>query len=468
MRERKARLKGAFDKAAATYDGAAHIQRAVAGRLAERIAALPLPRRPRILEIGCGTGFLTDALRSRLGPAEWTVSDLSPAMVQACRTRLGDPADVTFQTLDGERPALPGDQRFDLICSSLAVQWFEDLPAAVRDLVARLAPGGWLAVSTLAEGTLATWRQAHAALGLKASTPDFPSLEALAVLAPPGVQVQLESERLIQPQPDGRTFLKGLKAIGAATPDGGTKVLPSKDLRRVLARFEALGALGEYHVAYELFRRPSERPLGVFVTGTDTGIGKTVVSSCLARAWAADYWKPVQTGLAEDPGDTQTVAALANLLAERLHPPRFAFAAALSPHAAAAMEGKAVRLGDFTLPRSHRPIVVEGAGGALVPLNGEASMADLCTRLGLPAVVVVRDRLGAISHTLMTLEVLRARGAEILGVVMVGEPFADNAEAIAAHGRVRILARLPWAETVGPAEVAAWARGLPALDALVD
>ncbi len=119
-----------------------------------------------------------------------------------------------------------------------------------------------------------------------------------------------------------------------------------------------------------------------------------------------------------------------------------------------------MRLEDFTLPQSPRPVVVEGAGGALSPLNDEASMADLAVRLGLPAVVVVRDRLGAIGHALMTLEVLRARGVEVLGVVMTGEPFADNAEAIAARGRVRILGRLPWAEAVTPVEVAAWARAL--------
>ncbi len=306
MRERKARLKGAFDKAAQTYDAAAHIQRAVALRLAERIAALPLPERPRILEIGCGTGFLTEALRARLGPAEWTVTDLSPAMVRGVPDAAGRSGRLTFRTMDGERPDLPGDQRFDLICSSLAVQWFEDLPAAVRDLVARLAPGGWLAVSTLASGTLSTWRQAHADLELEAATPDFPSLDALRALA----GVQLEIETLIQPQPDGRTFLEGLKAIGAATPAPGARALSPAKLRRVLERFEALGALGEYEVAYALFRRPSERPRGVFVTGTDTGIGKTVVSACLAKAWGADYWKPVQTGLAEEPGDTATVAAL--------------------------------------------------------------------------------------------------------------------------------------------------------------
>ena len=468
MRDRKARLRGAFDKAAGSYDGAAHIQRAVAMRLAEGIASLPLPQRPRILEIGCGTGFLTEALRARLGPADWIVTDLSPAMVEACRARLGDPADVTFQTMDGERLALPGDSRFDLICSSLAFQWFDDLPAAVRDLVARLAPGGWLAVSTLAEGTLAAWRQAHADLGVEAATPDFPSLQAFRSLAPPGVEARVETERLIQPQPDGRTFLEGLKAIGAATSAPGARTLSPAKLRRVLERFEALGAVGDYHVAYGLFRRRSERPRGVFVTGTDTGVGKTVVAACLARAWGADYWKPVQTGLSQEPGDTEAVAALAGLPPERLHPPRFAFAAPLSPHAAAVKEGGSVRLEDIVLPDSPRPVVVEGAGGALVPLNDAASMADLAVRLGLPAVVVVRDQLGAINHAMMTLEVLRARGVEVLGAVMVGEPFADNAEAIAARGPVRILARLPWVDTPGPDEVAAWAEQLPGLDALVD
>ncbi len=201
---------------------------------------------------------------------------------------------------------------------------------------------------------------------------------------------------------------------------------------------------------------------GVFVTGTDTGIGKTVVSACLVRRWSAEYWKPVQTGLDEDPGDTRTVAHLASAPASRMHTPRYAFQAPLSPEAAAAAEGAAVALADLVLPEGRAPIVVEGAGGVLVPLGGGALMADLMVQLGLPVLLVARTTLGTINHTLLSLEVLRARGLTVWGVVMVGSDGAENAEAIARLGRVRVLARLAHLPELTPGGVATAAEALPA------
>ena len=452
---RKRQLRRAFDAAAESYEANAPIQRTAAARLAERIAGLPLPARPRILEIGCGAGFLSAALRARLGPADWTFTDLSPAMLEVCRDRLGDPGDATFHAMDGEHPDLaPG---FDLICSSLTFQWFEDLPAAVACLTGLLAPGGWLAFATLAEDTLVEWRRAHEALGLQAGTLAFPSLHELAALG------RIESERLVHVHADARAFLASLKGVGARSPAPSHSPLTAAELGQVMRGFDAAGAAATYQVAYGLFRRPAGRPRGVFVTGTDTGVGKTVVSACLVRAWDADYWKPLQTGLDEDPGDTATVAALAAPPEERLHSPAYAFAAPLSPDAAARREGVAIALETIDLPASDRPIVVEGAGGALVPLAGGVLMIDLMVRLGLPVVVVAPNRLGAINQTLLTLEAARARGLEVLGVVLVGAPFADNRAAIVLHGEARILAELPWAEPVTPRIVAQWAALIPPL-----
>jgi malonyl-CoA O-methyltransferase len=205
---------------------------------------------------------------------------------------------------------------------------------------------------------------------------------------------------------------------------------------------------------------------GVFVTGTDTGVGKTVASTCLVRAWDADYWKPVQTGLDEDEGDTAAVARIAGVSPERLHPPAFQFGPPVSPHLAAALEGVEISLDRLALPASPRPIVVEGAGGPLVPLNPRETMVDLMRALDLPVIVVAADRLGAINHTLLAIEALRARGLEVAGVILTGGPFADNAQAITSHGRTRVLARLPWAMQVDADAVSRWAPQLPRLEDL--
>ena len=205
----------------------------------------------------------------------------------------------------------------------------------------------------------------------------------------------------------------------------------------------------------------TKRRLGVFVTGTDTGIGKTVVSACLVRRYGADYWKPVQSGLAEDDGDSQTVARLAGAAPARIHAPRYTLQAPLSPEAAAALEGVSIALADFDLPPGDAPIVVEGAGGVLVPLGGGALMVDLIARLGLPALLVARSALGTINHTLLSIEALRARGLGIAGVVMVGAGGAANAEAIARLGRVTVLARIDVVPVLDPQSVEALTGTLP-------
>ncbi|HTK36500.1 MAG TPA: dethiobiotin synthase [Caulobacteraceae bacterium] len=202
-------------------------------------------------------------------------------------------------------------------------------------------------------------------------------------------------------------------------------------------------------------------PPRVFVVGTDTDVGKTVVAAILVRAWNADYWKPVQTGAAEDPGDTATVARLSGLPPERLHPPAHVFAAPLSPHAAAALEGARIDLDGFAPPATARPLVAEGAGGVLVPLNESALIIDLVQRLGWPVVVVARSTLGTINHTLLTLAALRARGVTVIGVVLNGPPSPSNREAIEHHGRVPVIAEIPPADAVTPGWVEEMSLSLP-------
>jgi malonyl-CoA O-methyltransferase len=186
---------------------------------------------------------------------------------------------------------------------------------------------------------------------------------------------------------------------------------------------------------------------GVFVTGTDTGVGKTVVAACLVRAWRADYWKPVQTGMAatsdDTIDDTNTVVALAGLSADHVYAPAYALQAPLSPHAAAELEDVAITMDAITLPLTTHPLVVEGAGGLLVPLNDREFMIDLMARLALPALLVARSTLGTINHTLLSLSALRSRGLPIAGVVLNGPPNAGNRAAIERFGQARVLAELP-------------------------
>lgn len=251
---RRARIGAAF-AGARDYDHHARVQHRVALALAQLLATLPLPPAPRLLEIGCGTGFLTAELASRWPGAPLLVTDLAPAMVERCRARIGEVPGCAFRILDGEQGERPAAAPFDLITSSLAFQWFEDLPAALAHLGAWLAPGGTLAFTTLLVGTFAEWQAAHAGLGLTAGTPRFPSADELAVMIPPGLTHEMAIDTLVEPQGSARAFLHGLKALGAGTAAAGYQPLAPGALRQAMARYEAAGATATYEVATCLLTR---------------------------------------------------------------------------------------------------------------------------------------------------------------------------------------------------------------------
>lgn len=189
------------------------------------------------------------------------------------------------------------------------------------------------------------------------------------------------------------------------------------------------------------------------VTGTDTDVGKTVFAAALAGALHAYYWKPVQAGL-EGGGDRETVARLSGLPPERILPEAYRLREACSPHRAAEMEGISIeeeRLG----PPSARPLIIEGAGGALVPITRRLLYADVMAKWGLPAVVVARTALGTINHSLLTIEALRARGVSLLGVAFVGDANEDSETVIAQMSGVRRLGRLPRIEPLSGSALAA-------------
>lgn len=175
------RVAGRFDAAAATYDAHSPAQRHAAARLAGLIAAASLPPRPRVLEIGCGTGHLTERLALHLPGAQILATDIAPAMVATCRARLGTAPRFAYAVMDGTRPTFAGHEDnghrsagFDLVCANLAAQWFVDQPATLARLATLLAPGGLLALSLLGAATFREWRAAHAQRGLSAGTLPFP------------------------------------------------------------------------------------------------------------------------------------------------------------------------------------------------------------------------------------------------------------------------------------------------------
>lgn len=179
---------------------------------------------------------------------------------------------------------------------------------------------------------------------------------------------------------------------------------------------------------------------GFIVTGTDTDVGKTVFAAGLTAHLGGWYWKPVQAGL-DGGGDAQRVAALSGVAPDRILPEAYRLTTPCSPHRAAEIDGIELDFDRLALPEQ-RPLVVEGAGGVLVPLTGTVLMADLFAGWGLPVIIVARTALGTINHSLLTIEALRARGIAIWGIAFVGDGNVDSEATICRIGDVRHLGRL--------------------------
>lgn len=192
---------------------------------------------------------------------------------------------------------------------------------------------------------------------------------------------------------------------------------------------------------------------GYIVTGTDTDVGKTVVSAGLVAALEANYWKPIQAGLAQT-ADSDTVAKLANIGRERILPEVYRLQTPCSPHEAARIDGVKIERSQLGLPPGERMLIIEGAGGIMVPINGTELMLDLFAHWALPIILVARTTLGTINHSLLSIDVLRSRDLTITGVLFVGQENGPSETAITSFGGVRHIGRLPWLECLTPETLA--------------
>jgi dethiobiotin synthetase len=178
----------------------------------------------------------------------------------------------------------------------------------------------------------------------------------------------------------------------------------------------------------------------VIVTGTDTGVGKTVFAAGLAAALQATYWKPIQSGLDGDESDSDTARRLG---VRKILPEAYRLTDPLSPHRAAELDGIEIDPTHLKLPDLDGYLVVEGAGGLLVPVTRSLLFADLFARWRSPAVLVARTALGTINHSLLSIEAMRARSISILGIAFVGDANEDNETTICSLAKVKRLGRLP-------------------------
>lgn len=190
---------------------------------------------------------------------------------------------------------------------------------------------------------------------------------------------------------------------------------------------------------------------GYFVTGIGTGVGKTIVSAVLCKALGADYFKPLQCGDLDAP-EAEKISRL--VPGTYIHPTIYALREPVSPHRAARMEGAEICLDTIQLPQSDRIVIVEGAGGLLVPLNDTETIADLAQKLNLPLVLVVNHYLGSLNHTLLSLHYIRSRKLPFAGIVFNGQSDAESERIIGLLGGADVLGHVFYMDEPNPELVA--------------
>lgn len=187
---------------------------------------------------------------------------------------------------------------------------------------------------------------------------------------------------------------------------------------------------------------------GLFISAIDTNVGKTVTSAIVCQALNADYWKPIQSGDLHN-SDTMKLQQLSK--ETKVYPEAYALKHPVSPNKAAKMEGVEININDIVAPESNNFTVVEGAGGCLVPLNNKDFVIDLPVVFDLPVLLVSKNYLGSINHTLMSIEIIKRRGLKLLGVLIVGDENIETERSIEIMGETKILGHISWNPKANPA-----------------
>jgi len=180
----------------------------------------------------------------------------------------------------------------------------------------------------------------------------------------------------------------------------------------------------------------------IFITGIGTDVGKTVVASVLTEALKADYWKPVQTGSFFST-DTAKVQKWVTNSESKCHPEGYLLKQYMSPHAAAELEGIDIDINKLNMPATtNKTLIMEGAGGLMVPLNRKEFMVDLIKKFDAEVILVIQNYLGSINHSLLSIDVLKGRGMKILGIVFNGAPHQLSEDIIVDYSGLKVLGRI--------------------------